>query len=145
MGWSIGFSTLVVSSCVLLLWFHFVKFQGLARFKYTHCCICNEVAFPELPQFENQAFQIMEAFIGVLILKLAVASIDSKSWSWAKRWIDRPPETFKLYLAVVRTAIEVFVVTLGWLLGGVAGVGTLLLHNWPLFRCLCMFFFNYVF
>ena len=31
-----------------------------------------------------------------------------------------------LPLAVVRTAIEVFVVTLGWLLGGVAGVGTLL-------------------
>ena len=86
------------------------------------------MAHPQLPQFENQAFQIMEAFIGVLITGIGggiylIANLGPGPRDGLMTGLQKYSN---LPLAVVRTAIEVFVVTLGWVLGGVAGVGTLL-------------------
>ena len=129
MGWSIGFSTLVVSSCVLLLWFPLRQIPGIGTvLNILIVAFVIEVAHPELPQFENQAFQIMESFIGVLITGIGggiylIANLGPGPRDGLMTGLQKHSN---LPLAVVRTAIEVFVVTLGWLLGGVAGVGTLL-------------------
>ena len=129
MGWSIGFSTLVVSSCVLLLWFPLRQIPGIGTvLNILIVAFVIEVAHPELPQFENQAFQIMEAFIGVLITGIGggiylIANLGPGPRDGLMTGLQKYSN---LPLAVVRTAIEVFVVTLGWVLGGVAGVGTLL-------------------
>ena len=129
MGWSIGFSTLVVSSCVLLLWFPLRQIPGIGTvLNILIVAFVIEVAHPELPQFENQAFQIMEAFIGVLITGIGggiylIANLGPGPRDGLMTGLQKYSN---LPLAVVRTAIEVFVVALGWLLGGVAGVGTLL-------------------
>ena len=87
-----------------------------------------EVAHPQLPRFENQAFQIMEAFIGVLITGIGggiylIANLGPGPRDGLMTGLQKYSN---LPLAAVRTAIEVFVVTLGWVLGGVAGVGTIL-------------------
>ena len=129
MGWSIGFSTLVVSSCVLLLWFPLRQIPGIGTvLNILIVAFVIEVAHPELPQFENQAFQIMEAFIGVLITGIGggiylIANLGPGPRDGLMTGLQKYSN---LPLAAVRTAIEVFVVTLGWVLGGVAGVGTLL-------------------
>ena len=70
----------------------------------------------------------MEAFIGVLITGIGggiylIANLGPGPRDGLMTGLQKHSN---LPLAVVRTAIEVFVVTLGWLLGGVAGVGTLL-------------------
>ena len=129
MGWSIGFSTLVVSSSVLLLWFPLRQIPGIGTvLNILIVAFVIEVAHPELPQFENQAFQIMEAFIGVLITGIGggiylIANLGPGPRDGLMTGLQKYSN---LPLAAVRTAIEVFVVTLGWVLGGVAGVGTLL-------------------
>jgi uncharacterized membrane protein YczE len=129
MGWSIGFSTLVVSSSVLLLWFPLRQIPGIGTvLNILIVAFVIEVAHPELPQFENQAFQIMEAFIGVLITGIGggiylIANLGPGPRDGLMTGLQKHSN---LPLAVVRTAIEVFVVALGWVLGGVAGVGTLL-------------------
>ena len=129
LGWSIGFSTLVVSSCVLLLWFPLRQIPGIGTvLNILIVAFVIEVAHPELPQFENQVFQIMEAFIGVLITGIGggiylIANLGPGPRDGLMTGLQKHSN---LPLAVVRTSIEVFVVTLGWLLGGVAGVGTLL-------------------
>ena len=67
MGWSIGFSTFVVSSIVLLLWYPSSGSWNCTILNILIIAFVIEVAHPKLPQFENQVLQIMEAFIGVLI------------------------------------------------------------------------------
>lgn len=129
MGWSIGFSTLVVSSCVLLLWYPLRQIPGIGTvLNIFIVAFVIEVAHPHLPQFENQLFQIMEALIGVLITGIGggiylIANLGPGPRDGLMTGLQKYSN---LPLAVVRTAIEVFVVTLGWVLGGVAGVGTLL-------------------
>ena len=129
MGWSIGFATLVVSSSVLLLWFPLRQIPGIGTvLNILIVAFVIEVVHPELPQFENQAFQIMEAFLGVFITGIGggiylIANLGPGPRDGLMTGLQKHSN---LPLAVVRTAIEVFVVTLGWLLGGVAGVGTLL-------------------
>ena len=128
-GWSIGFATLVVSSCVLLLWYPLRQIPGIGTvLNILIVAFVIEVAHPHLPQFENQALQIMEAFIGVLITGIGggiylIANLGPGPRDGLMTGLQKYSN---LPLAVVRTAIEVFVVTLGWVLGGVAGVGTLL-------------------
>ena len=98
MGWSIGFSTLVVSSCVLLLWFPLRQIPGIGT--VLNILIVAFVLGGGAPKafHENQAFQIMEAFIGVLITGIGGGIyLIANLGPWAKRWIDdRPPETSKL-------------------------------------------------
>jgi len=128
-GWSIGFSTFIVSSCVLLLWYPLRQIPGIGTvLNILIVAFVIEVAHPQLPQFENQAFQIMWAFIGVLITGIGggiylIANLGPGPRDGLMTGLQKYSN---LPLAVVRTAIEVFVVTLGWVLGGVAGVGTLL-------------------
>ena len=128
-GWSIGFSTFMVSSCVLLLWYPLRQIPGIGTIlNILIVAFVIEVAHPQLPQFENQLFQTMEAFIGVLITGIGggiylIANLGPGPRDGLMTGLQKYSN---LPLAVVRTAIEVFVVTLGWVLGGVAGVGTLL-------------------
>ena len=77
-----------------------------------------EVSHPILPQFENEALQILEAFVGVLITGIGggiylIANLGPGPrdglMTGLQRWSNLP-------IAAVRTAIEVSAVTLGWLL-----------------------------
>ena len=128
-GWSIGFSTFMVSSCVLLLWYPLRQIPGIGTIlNILIVAFVIEVAHPQLPQFENQLLQTMEALVGVLITGIGggiylIANLGPGPRDGLMTGLQKYSN---LPLAVVRTAIEVFVVTLGWVLGGVAGVGTLL-------------------
>ena len=128
-GWSIGFSTFMVSSCVLLLWYPLRQIPGIGTIlNILIVAFVIEVAHPQLPQFKNQLFQTMEALVGVLITGIGggiylIANLGPGPRDGLMTGLQKYSN---LPLAVVRTAIEVFVVTLGWVLGGVAGVGTLL-------------------
>ena len=128
-GWSIGFSTFIVSSCVLLLWYPLRQIPGIGTvLNILIVAFVIEVAHPQLPQFENQAIQIMWAFIGVLITGIGggiylIANLGPGPRDGLMTGLQR---CSNLPIAVVRTAIEVSAVTLGWFLGGVVGIGTLL-------------------
>ena len=140
------FFNLVVSSCVLLLWYPLRQIPGIGTvLNILIVAFVIEVAHPQFPQFENQAFQIggiswcANYCIGggiYLIVSLGPGPRDGL--------MTGLQEYSNLPLAVVRTAIEISVVTLGWVLGGV--VGTLLfLHLELVLLFRCMLFFPIIF
>ena len=129
MGWSIGFATFVISSLVLLLWYPLRQVPGIGTIlNIIIIALVIEVSHPQLPRFENQALQILEAFVGVLITGIGggiylIANLGPGPRDGLMTGLQR---CTNLPIATVRTAIEVLAVTLGWILGGVVGIGTLL-------------------
>ena len=129
MGWGIGFATFVISSFVLLLWYPLRQVPGIGTIlNILIIAVVIEIFHPKLPQFENDAFQVLEAFVGVIITGIGggiylIANLGPGPRDGLMTGLQR---CSNLPIAVVRTAIEVSAVTLGWLLGGVAGIGTLL-------------------
>ena len=129
MGWGIGFATFVISSFVLLLWYPLRQVPGIGTIlNILIIAFVIEISHPKLPQFENEVLQILEAFVGVMITGIGggiylIANLGPGPRDGLMTGLQR---CSNLPIAVVRTAIEVSAVTLGWFLGGVAGIGTLL-------------------
>lgn len=126
--WSIGLSTAVISSIVLFLWIFLKQTPGLGTiFNIIVISIVLDLSLPYLPRFDRLAMNILMAASGVfitgfggaiyLIANLGQGPRDGLM-TGLQRITDYP-------IAIVRGSIEVTVVILGALLGGVAGIGTL--------------------
>lgn len=128
-SWSIGFSTFVVSVAVLLLWIPLSQTPGLGTL--LNAIIISaaiEFSLPWLPQPESFPLQLLETIIGISLVGLGsglylIANLGPGPRDGLMTGLQRVTE---LPVARVRTAIEISVVVLGWLLGGTVGVGTLL-------------------
>ena len=126
--WSIGLSTAVISLNVLFLWIFLKQTPGLGTiFNIIVISIVLDLSLPYLPRFDRLAMNILMAASGVfitgfggaiyLIANLGPGPRDGLM-TGLQRITDYP-------IAIVRGSIEVTVVILGALLGGVAGIGTL--------------------
>ena len=126
--WSIGLSTAVISSIVMFLWIFLKQIPGLGTiFNIIVISIVLDFSLPYLPRFHTLAMNILMAASGVfitgfggaiyLIANLGPGPRDGLM-TGLQRITDYP-------IAIVRGSIEVTVVILGALLGGVAGIGTL--------------------
>lgn len=127
--WSIGLTTFVVSCAVLLLWIPLRQMPGIGTIlNIIIVASVMDLALPHIPVFEEPVFKIAEGAIGVfttgfggaiyLIANLGPGPRDGLM-TGAQRITGLP-------IVWVRSAIEIFVVTVGWLLGGIVGIGTLL-------------------
>ena len=126
--WSIGLSTAVISSIVLFLWIFLKQTPGLGTiFNIIVISIVLDLSLPYLPRFDTLPMNILMAASGVfitgfggaiyLIANLGPGPRDGLM-TGLQRITDYP-------IAIVRGSIEVTVVILGALLGGIAGIGTL--------------------
>lgn len=128
-GWSIGACTFVVSVAVLLLWIPLSQTPGLGTL--LNAIIISaaiEFSLPWLPRPESYLLQLLETIIGILLVGLGsglylIANLGPGPRDGLMTGLQRVTD---LPVARVRTAIEISVVILGWLLGGTVGVGTLL-------------------
>lgn len=127
--WSIGVSTAVISSIVLFLWMFLRQMPGMGTiFNIIVISIVLDVSLPYLPRFETFSLNILMAASGVVITGFggAIYLISNLGpgprdglMTGLQRMTDYP-------IAFIRGSIEVTVVVLGSILGGVAGIGTLL-------------------
>lgn len=127
-NWSIGLSTAVISSIVLFLWIFLKQTPGLGTiFNIIVISIVLDLSLPYLPRFDTLTMNILIAASGVLITGFGgaiylIANLGPGPrdglMTGLQRITDYP-------IAIVRGSIEVTVVILGALLGGVAGIGTL--------------------
>ena len=128
-GWSIGLTTFVVSCAVLLLWIPLRQMPGIGTIlNIIIVASVMDLALPHIPVFEEPVFKIAEGALGVfttgfggaiyLIANLGPGPRDGLM-TGAQRITGLP-------IVWVRSAIEILVVTIGWLLGGIVGIGTLL-------------------
>ena len=128
-SYSVGWSTFWMSLVVLLLWIPLKQKPGIGTFlNVIIIALVLDFALPYLPNPENYGLKILQIVIGVLITGLGsgfylIANLGPGPrdglMTGVQRITGKP-------IALVRGVIEVSVVFVGWLLGGTAGLGTVI-------------------
>lgn len=128
-GLSIGVSTFFIGIGVLLLWIPLRQMPGLGTLlNILIISTVLELSLPYLPTASTLVAGILQTFFGVLVVGLGsgiylVANLGAGPRDGVMKGLQRATN---LPIAVVRMSIELTVVAVGWSLGGVAGLGTLI-------------------
>ncbi len=128
-GLSIGVSTFVIGFGVLLLWIPLKQMPGIGTLlNIVIISAVLELSLPYLPAMTGYVGGILQTLIGILVVGLGsgfylVANLGAGPRDGVMKGLQR---VTNLPIAVVRMSIELTVVVIGWSLGGVVGLGTLL-------------------
>ena len=128
-GWSVGLATFVVSVTVLLLWVPLRQSPGMGTIlNIIIISLVLDLADPWLPRFDSLTLRVAEAAAGVIVTGIGggiylIANLGPGPRDGLMTGLQR---LTNLPIAWVRSAIELAAVALGWSLGGVVGIGTLL-------------------
>ena len=129
LAWSIGTSTFVISTIVLFLWLPLRQKPGLGTvLNIFIVALVLDFSVPYLPGFESSILNVMMAAVGVFITGFGgaiylIANLGPGPRDGLMSGLQR---VTNFPIAWIRGSIEVTAVTLGWLLGGKVGIGTLL-------------------
>lgn len=126
---SIGETTFLTSVIVLLLWIPLKRKPGLGTvMNILVIAIALEVMIPFFPSPENIVAQSVQVLFGILLTGISSALYITCNVGPGPRdgLMTGLHEKTGIRIGRVRTMIEVSVLTIGWLLGGVVGIGTLL-------------------
>ena len=126
---SVGWATFWMSLVVLLLWIPLRQKPGIGTIlNVIIIAIVLDYTLPYLPNPEGYGFKLLQVVIGVLITGLGsgfylISNLGPGPrdglMTGVQRITGKP-------IALVRGTIEVTVVFFGWLLGGTAGLGTVI-------------------
>lgn len=126
---TIGETTFLTSIVVLLLWIPLKRKPGLGTLmNILVIAVAIDVMIPLLPTPTNVVAQTVEALIGILLVGVASALYITCNVGAGPRdgLMTGLNERTGVRVGRVRTGIEVVAVTIGWSLGGLVDVGTLL-------------------
>ena len=128
-GYSIGITTFIVSLGVLLLWIPLSQRPGIGTIANAIIIsIVLDVTLPFLPYPENYIFQLLQVIIGILIIGIGsgyylTANLGPGPRDGLMTGLQRKT---KQSFSIIRSGIEISVVLVGWYLGGIVGIGTIL-------------------
>ena len=128
-GFSVGVITIFISFIVLLLWFPLKQKPGIGTILNALIIgIMIDVCINFVPTPENYINQVLLAIAAVLIVGLGggiylVANLGAGPRDGLMVGLQKKTN---LPIALVRGAIEITVMSVGWYLGGIVGLGTLL-------------------
>jgi len=126
-GWSIGLSTFVISIIVLLMWIPLKQKPGMGTILNAFIiALTIEFSVYYLPYPETYPMQILQVVAGVLIIGIGsgfylIANLGAGPRDGLMIGLQKKTN---LPIYSIRTIIEVSVVIVGWLMGGVVGLGT---------------------
>ena len=126
---TIGQTTFLTSVIVLLLWIPLKRKPGLGTvMNILVIAVAIDVMIPILPSPENVFAQSVQVLIGIMLTGIASALYITCNVGAGPRdgLMTGLNEKTGVRVGRVRTGIEVVVLAIGWSLGGVVGVGTLL-------------------
>jgi uncharacterized membrane protein YczE len=128
-SWSVGWATFWMSLAVLLLWIPLKQKPGIGTIlNAIIIALVLDYTLPYLPTPENYGFKVLQVIIGVLITGLGsgfylISNLGPGPrdglMTGVQRITGKP-------IALVRAVIEIAVVFFGWILGGTAGLGTII-------------------
>ena len=127
-GFSLGFTTFFISIFVLLLWIPLKQKPGIGTiFNAIIISLVLHYAIPFLPTFEGIIFKVIQALLGVFITGLGggiylIANLGPGARDGLMTGLQR---VTGFPIAWVRSIIEITVLTIGWWLGGIIGLGTI--------------------
>ena len=128
-NFSIGIITLFISIAVLILWLPLKQKPGIGTIlNALIIALMIDICINFIPTPENYIFQLLLAATAVFIVGLGggiylVANLGPGPRDGLMIGLQR---ITNLPIALVRAFLEISVVTVGWYLGGTAGIGTLL-------------------
>jgi uncharacterized protein len=128
-NWSIGFSTFVISLGVLIIWIPLKQKPGIGTIlNVVVIAGVIDISLPYLPQPNSFALSLIQAAVGVIIIGLGsgfylIANLGPGPRDGLMVGLQKLSD---LPIVNVRTFIELFAVTSGWMMGGVVGFGTLI-------------------
>ena len=126
-GWSIGLSTFVISIFVLLMWIPLKQKPGMGTILNAFIiALTIEFSIDYLPYPETYPMQILQVVVGVLIIGIGsgfylIANLGAGPRDGLMIGLQKKTN---LPIYSIRTIIEVSVVIVGWIMGGVVGLGT---------------------
>lgn len=129
LGWSIGFATMLVSLAVLALWIPLKQKPGMGTIlNALIIAFMIDFSIVLLPQPETMFWQLTQAVIGIGVIGLASGIYLTTNLGAGPRdgLMKGLQAKTGLPIASIRVGIEITVVSIGWYLGGVVGVGTVL-------------------
>ena len=128
-GYSIGITTFIISITVLLLWFPLKQKPGIATIlNAILISVVIDLSLPFLPQPEDFLLQLLQVVFGILIIGIGsgfylVANLGPGPRDGLMTGINKQTS---LSFSLIRTIIELSAVGLGFYLGGIVGIGTIL-------------------
>ena len=128
-GYSIGLTTLIVSIIVLFFWIPLKQKPGIGTILNTILIsIVVDLSLPHLPHPEEFLSQLLQVIIAVLIVGLGsgfylIANLGPGARDGLMTGIQKKTN---LSFSLTRTLIELSAVALGWYLGGIVGIGTVI-------------------
>ncbi len=126
---SFGTIVIVVALAVLLLWIPLREMPGLGTLSNAIWVgIAADFSLSVLPAPEDLPWQLLLMTVGIVLNAAATAMYIGAQLGPGPRdgLMTGLARISPLSLRVIRTGIEIAVVLIGWLLGGVVGVGTVL-------------------
>ena len=125
----LGLTTFLISVFVLFLWIPLKQKPGIGT--VLNAIIISLVlhfAIPFLPIFEENFLRLVQAILGVFITGIGggiylIANLGPGARDGLMTGLQR---VTKFPIAWVRSSIELTVLTIGWWLGGVIGLGTII-------------------
>jgi len=128
-GFSVGTITLFVSVAVLILWIPLKQKPGIGTIlNVLIIALMIDVCIYFVPTPENYIFKILLAIIAVVMVGLGggIYLVSNLGPGPRDGLMIGLQEKTNLPVAVVRSLLEISVVVIGWYLGGIVGIGTLL-------------------
>ena len=128
-NWTIGFSTFIVSLGVLILWLPLRQQPGMGTILNLFIIAGTiDLTLPYLPSPTEYPNQVLQAAIGIMTIGLGsgfylTANLGPGPRDGLMVGLQRITD---LPIITVRTALELMVVTTGWLMGGLVGLGTIM-------------------
>jgi len=128
-GYSIGVTTLIVSIIVLFFWIPLKQKPGIGTILNTILIsVVVDLSLPHLPNPEEFLSQLLQVIIAVLIVGLGsgfylIANLGPGARDGLMTGIQKKTN---LSFSLTRTLIELSAVALGWYLGGIVGIGTVI-------------------
>ena len=128
-NYSIGVTTFFVSIFVLVFWFPLKQKPGLGTIiNIIFISLVIDFTMPILPSPSSLFFQIFQTVIGIIIVGIGSGFYLTANLGPGPRdgLMTGLQKLFNCPIALIRTVIEVGAVIIGWYLGGIVGIGTIL-------------------
>lgn len=128
-GWSLGFATFAISISVLILWIPLRQTPGMGTIlNAIIIALVLQYVLPFLPTFEAYAANAALALLGVFVTGFggAIYLIANLGPGPRDGLMTGLQGVTHQPIALVRTALELTVVAIGWALGGTLGLGTII-------------------
>ena len=129
LGWSIGESTFFVSFMVLLLWIPLKEKPGIGTILNAILIAATiEFLLPILPTPEEFSLQIIQVLVGIFLVAIGSGLYLTANLGPGPRdgTMTGLTKVTGIPIGRIRSGIEIFVIAIGWTLGGKFGIGTIL-------------------